>query len=110
MFFDNFTKLNNANLDRHLFWEYTINDESDWNNILKNKRLVVKRVIELGRIEDFYAIFNLYGGVENVKSIIKEIEFLNKKDMNFVSVIFKIKLEELRCYKKMLLIKKPILY
>lgn len=110
MFFNEFEKYKDAKLDKHLFWEYKIDDDFDLEKIIKLKRFVVKRVIELGGKEDYYAVFKLYGGVDNVKDIIKDIEFLSKKDMNFVSVIFKIKMEDLKCYKKMLLMKKPILY
>lgn len=74
------------------------------------KHLVVQRVIEQGKKEDFYALFNLYGGIEGVKNIIKELDFLSKKDMNFVSIIFNLRKESLKCYSKMLSQTLPILY
>ena len=93
MFFNEFEKYKNAKLNTNLLWEYNVNDNFDYN---KAQRLVVQRVIQLGSIEDYYAIFNMYGSIEGVKKIIKDIEFLSKKDMNFVSVIFKIKMEDLK--------------
>lgn len=107
MFFNEFEKYKNAKLDTRLLWDFNVDENFEWNNM---KRLVVERVIELGGKEDYYAIFKMYGGINGVKEIIKNIEFLSKKDMNFVSIIFKIKLEDLKCYKKMLSMKKPILY
>lgn len=107
MFFNNSEKYNNANIDKRLLWEFNVDDDFEWQNM---KHLVAQRVIEQGKIEDFYALFKIYGGIEEVKNIIKEIDFLNKKDMNFVSVIFNIKKENLKCYTKMCSMKEPILY
>lgn len=97
MFFNEFEKYKDAKLDTRLLWDFNVDENFEWNNM---KRLVVERVIELGGKEDYYAIFKMYGGINGVKEIIKNIEFLSKKDMNFVSIIFKIKLEDLKCYKK----------
>ena len=107
MFFNEFKKYEDAKLNKNLLWEYKVDNDFDYNSI---KRLVVQRVIQLGGKEDYYAIFKMYGGIEGVKDIIKNIEFLSKKDMNFVSVIFNIEMEDLKCYKKMLSLKKPIMY
>lgn len=107
MFFNEFEKYKDAKLDKRLLWEYDINDDFEWQGM---RHVVVQRVIEMGKIKDFYAIFNIYDGIENVKKIIEEIDFLSKKDMNFVSIIFNIKKESLKCYTKMLSQKKPIFY
>lgn len=107
MFFNENTKYNNAKIDKRLLWEFNVDDDFEWQNM---KHLVVQRVIEQGKKEDFYALFNLYGGIEGVKNIIKELDFLSKKDMNFVSIIFNIRKESLKCYSKMLSQTLPILY
>lgn len=107
MFFNEFEKFNNSKFDNRLLWEFKVDDTFDWQ---KMKELVVQRTIQLGKKEDYYAIFRLYGGIDKVKEIIKEIEFLNKKDINFVSVIFNIEKEDLKCYTKMQSMKKPIFY
>ena len=107
MFFSNYKKCDNFIFNEKLLWEFNITKDFDW---FKMRHIVVKRVIELGKLTDYYAIFNIYGGIENIKKIIKEINFLSKKDMNFVSVIFNIKKEDLKCYKRMQLMKKHIFY
>lgn len=107
MFFNENTKYNNVKIDKRLLWEFNVDDDFEWQNM---KHLVVQRVIEQGKKEDFYALFNLYGGIEGVKNIIKELDFLSKKDMNFVSIIFNIRKESLKCYSKMLSQTLPILY
>ena len=59
--------------------------------------IVVQRVVERGRMEDFYALLNMYG-IEGVRESIKEIPVMSPKDMSFVCSVFDIKKEELKCY------------
>ena len=66
-----------------LLWEYDLQN-FDYHDM---KKLVIQRVIERGWPNDFYAILNLYG-LDGVKEAIKEIKSLNRKDKNFVSVVF----------------------
>ena len=106
MFFNKFEKFKNARLNKRLLWDCDLNNF----DYKKAKKLVVSRVIERGHEEDYYAIFNVYGGINSVKEIIKSLPYLNKKDMNFVSIVFNIDLKELTCYSKMLSIKKLIHY
>lgn len=82
-----------------LLWEYDL-DTFDWE---KSKRLVVQRIIERGRLEDFAAGIKLYGGIEAFREIIKEVRHLGPKDMTFVCHYFNLKKEELECYKRKLL-------
>ena len=95
MFFDDYNLHKDAKIRDSLFWEY----ESDKLNWQEMKVVIVQRVIERGRMEDFYAIINLYG-IEGVKETIKKIPYLNPKDMTFVSSVFEIKKEDLKCYSK----------
>lgn len=79
----------------HLLWEYDLKN-FDWQAM---RTVVVQRVIERGRPEDFYAIFRLYGGLEGVREIIKNIPvFSNPRDISFVTSVFHLKKEELKCY------------
>ncbi|MBK0383880.1 hypothetical protein I5M32_13005 [Pedobacter sp. SD-b] len=95
MFFDNYIEHPNAKLNNNLLWEYNLSDF----DFLKMRNLVVQRVVERGWPDDWYFILNFYG-LEEVKKAIKEISYLNDKDMNFVSVIFDIPFIELKCYTK----------
>ncbi len=81
-----------------LLWDYDL-ENFDW---LKWKVIVVQRVIERGRPEDFYIAIQKYGGLEAFIQIIKEIPYLNAVDMNYVHKAFNIELNELKCYKNKL--------
>jgi len=84
-----------AKMDSSLLWEYNLS-KFDYQQM---RNVVVQRVIERGWPDDWYAILNMYS--ENgVKNAIREIPYLNDRDMNFVSKAFKIPLSEMKCYEK----------
>jgi hypothetical protein len=93
MFFDNYKKINDAQLRQSLLWEYNL-EQFDWNAM---QTLVLQRVIERGRISDFYAVLNLYGKKAFIEGI-KNISYLNDKDIAFVCTVFGLKKHELKCY------------
>jgi hypothetical protein len=64
--------------------------------------IVLQRVIERGRLSDFYAVLNLYGQKAFVEGI-KNIPYLNDKDIAFVCTVFGVKKHELKCF-----IQKPL--
>jgi len=87
----------NPQISRHLLWDV---DQSaiDW---LAVRKFVVRRVIERGGMNDFYALFKLYGGIEGVKEIIRELPtFLSARDEALVLTLFDLQKEELQCYKR----------
>ena len=93
MFFDNYKQHKTARIRESLLWEYDLS-RFDWQAM----RLIVgQRGVERGRMEDFYALLNMYG-IEGVRESIKEIPVMSPKDMSFVCSVFDIKKEELKCY------------
>jgi hypothetical protein len=93
MFFDDYKLNPKAQIRKTLLWEYDL-DHFNWKDM---RILVVQRVIERGRIDDFHALLNLYGR-KGVKVAIKQIPYLNPKDVSFVCSVFNLKKEDLRCY------------
>ena len=93
--FEDYHNHRNAEVRPSLLWEYDL-EKFDWQQ-MRNE--VVQRVLERGRMDDFYAILNLYG-MEGVKAALREIPYMNDKDMNFACVAFDLRKEELKCYTK----------
>ena len=68
-------------------------------NTVTERALVAERVAERGDIEDFYAMFSLYGGVDKVRDIYKnEVRELSSRALAFICIAFNLKKEEMRCY------------
>ena len=93
MFFSNYKDHPEAQIRKSLLWEYDP-DHLDWNSM---RNIVVQRVVERGRMEDFYALLNLYG-LEGVRDAIRNLNFLEPRDMAFVCSVFSIQKEDLKCY------------
>jgi len=95
MFFDTYKFHQKAQIRKTLLWEYDL-DHLNWQDM---RLVVVQRVIERGRLDDFYALLNLYGQ-KGVKDAIKQIPYLNSKDLSFVCSVFNLKKEDLKCFTK----------
>lgn len=93
MFFEKYKLHTDAQIRKSLLWEY----ETDKIDLHQMRNVIVQRVVERGRMNDFYAILNIYG-LQGVTEAIKQIHFLNSKDLAFVCSVFEIKKEELKCY------------
>lgn len=78
-----------------LFWDYdTTNFDFE-----KNKRLVATRVIMLGRLNDWYAAFDMYGGIPAFRIIARdEVVGLDDRDLDFMCRSLHLKKEETQCY------------
>lgn len=95
MFFKDYRLYKHAKIRESLLWEYQT-DHINWQQM---RNVVVQRVIERGRIDDFYAILNLYQ-LKGVKDAIRQIPSMNNKDIAFVCSVFNLKKEDLKCYIK----------
>jgi len=95
----------NPEVPKRLLWDMDL-EKFD---LQKNRKIIVQRVIENGLPEDYDTIFSLYGGIEGVKNIIKQIHhFRYPQDIAFVCIAFDLKKEELECYKRQQLRKKRL--
>jgi len=86
-----------AKIPSYLLWDMDLT-KFDWE---KGKDIVVERVIERGRMDDFYTLFQMYGGVEGVREIAKTIRhFRWERDLYFTRMVFDIKKEDMECYRR----------
>ena len=80
-----------------LLWEYRL-DNFDWQ---KYRRVVVERVIAMGRLSDWYGAFDLYGGIRGFKKIARDEALdISPRDLNFVCRALNIEKTETKCYKQ----------
>ena len=82
-------------IPKRLLWDVNIQHF----DLQKGRAFVAERVAERGKLEDFYAMFSLYGGVENVRDIYKnEVYSLSSRALAFICIAFNLKKEEMKCY------------
>lgn len=81
-----------------LLWEYRM-DRFEWQ---KYRRLVVERVISMGRLSDWYGAFDLYGGIRGFKKIARdEVVDLSPRNLDFMCRALNLKKEDTKCYKRL---------
>ena len=80
-----------------LLWEYRL-DDFDWQ---KYRRIVVERVVKMGRLSDWYGAFDLYGGIRGVRKIARdEVVDLTPRELDFMCKALNISITDTRCYKQ----------
>ena len=82
-----------SNILPSLFWDVDVS-KLDWN---KHQQLIVERVIQRGSLNAIKEVVAHYG-IEEMRNIIKQIPYLEKREMAFVHIYFRIPLNELKCY------------
>lgn len=80
-------------LRKQLFWDTDITNV----DYQRHARYVIERIFMCGSIEDINSVLNYYGE-EKVKEELKQCRELDKKTLNFASVIFNIPIKDFRCY------------
>ena len=78
---------------KRCFWEQNYN-KLDFN---KGKRYIITKVVSYGSQDDHIELFNYYGW-DTIKEEVVQIRYLNKKVLNFLSVLFNINIKKFRAY------------
>jgi hypothetical protein len=84
-------------LSKYLFWDLNI-DLLDPN---ADKKLILERVFSRGTENDEKMVFNYYGK-NHIKNTIVDLKNLDKKTINYLSIVFNIQKEDFKCYKNSL--------
>ena len=85
--------IDNPIFSHQCFWDmdYTKLD------FINNRNFIIERVVSRGGSKDEVELFRYYGW-EVIKEEVVKIKYLNKKILNYLSVLFGIKKQEFRCY------------
>jgi len=78
-----------------LFWSYNVK-KLDYK---RNKKLIIKQVIEAGLENDEILMWKLYS-YNDIRKTAVNIEYLDKDIVTYMAFVLKIKEEEFRCYGK----------
>ena len=87
-----------GNLSRYLFWDYNAS-MLDPN---MDKAIILERVFTRGTENDEKEVFNYYGK-SIIKDTILDLKYIDKKTLNYLSIILGVPKENFKCYKKSLL-------
>ncbi len=80
-------------LNKAYFWDVDIakmNDE-------KSKRLIIERVMNYGNLHEIKMVKEFYG-IKEVKSILCNLNYIDPKTLNFVSLLLHVPKTKFKCY------------
>jgi len=75
------------------FWDVDINKL----DLIRSERLIIERVFELGTLKEIKLVIKYYGTGE-VIAVLKGLNYIDPKTLNFVSKLFNISLQSFKCY------------
>lgn len=78
-----------------LLWDF---GDKDY-DYTKNKKIIIRRVIEYGDIDDWAALFAQYGEREIITEIM-QMDNLSDRNLNFVCKLFKLEKSDFKCSAK----------
>jgi len=84
-------------LSKHLFWDYDA-DRLDPN---ADRCLILERVFTRGTENDEREVFGYYG-LDLIRQAVIDIKYLDKKSLNYLSVVLNIPKENFKCCEKAL--------
>jgi hypothetical protein len=82
-------------INERIFWDINI-AKLDYD---RDKLLITERALVKGTEEDEFALYEYYGK-ENMKKILMEVTYLDSITIEYVSQIFNIPKEKMKCYIK----------
>lgn len=80
-------------LSKTLFWDI----DYDKLNVDEQSGFVIERVLERGSFYEWKSIKKYYG-IDKIKEVVINARHLNKKVMNFCSIILNIPFNQFKCY------------
>ncbi len=86
-------KMDAPNLSATLFWDVDYN-QIQWE---KNYRFVIERVLERGTLDDWREIKRVYG-LDKIREAALQARSLDRTTLSFCSTIFRVPIDQFRCY------------
>lgn len=80
-------------LSKHLFWDV----DASKLDAERNKKLVIRRVLDCGTLSDWEFIYNRYG-IDEIATISMSIKDLDLKSASFISLLSGIPKDKFACY------------
>ncbi|MCX6287327.1 MAG: hypothetical protein NTY96_09440 [Bacteroidetes bacterium] len=66
---------------------------------VKSKRLIIERIFTLGNLQEIKTVTEFYGKKEVINTLCS-LNYLEPKNLNFVSFLFKIPKKDFKCYQR----------
>jgi len=89
-----------ADFQKQLFWDFDLKGlDPD-----RSKRLIIERVFALGSLKEIRLVIDYYGK-DIVLDVLRSLNYIDPKTLNFLSFFFNVSLESFVCYRRKQLIR-----
>jgi len=85
--------LKHLKIRNELFWDINLSNLDEHNN----RRLIIERIFSLGNLQEIKQAIDYYGK-KNVINTLCNLNYIDPKTLNFLSVIFNISKSNFKCY------------
>lgn len=89
-------------LNKAHFWDVDITKMDQE----KSKRLIIERIINFGNLHEIKLIREFYG-IKEITSILTNLNYIDPKTLNFVSLLFQVPKSKFKCYTRKQLTHQP---
>jgi hypothetical protein len=80
-------------LNKTYFWDISPEFLDDQ----KSRKIIIERIMNLGNLEEIKSVRNYYGD-EVIKDTIINLNYIDPKTLNFLSLLFDIPKNKFKCY------------
>jgi hypothetical protein len=84
-----------SQLTKEVFWNCDINNF----DYIRDKKYIIKRIIEAGLENDEIIMWKLYS-YDDIKNVALNMDNLHEDIVTYMSFVLKVKEKEFKCYKK----------
>ena len=89
-------------LNKVYFWDTDFNKLEEY----QSKRLIIERIMNYGNLHEIQLIKAFYG-VEEIISTLCNLNYIDPKTLNFISLMFHIPKSKFKCYTRKQLTNQP---
>jgi len=80
-------------LNKAYFWD----TDTGQLDARQSKRLIIERIINFGNLREIQLIKEFYG-IKEIKSTLCDLNYIDPKTLNFISLLFHIPKTKFKCY------------
>lgn len=92
-------------LNKAYFWDVDIRTM----DVEKSKRMIIERIFNYGNLDEIKLIKNYYG-LNEIRSTLYNLNYIDPKTLNFISLLFGVPKTKFKCYTKKQLTNRPWSY
>jgi hypothetical protein len=89
--------IKHLNISKDLNPQYFWDVDLEGLDVKRSKKIIIERIFVMGTSKEINLVIKYYG-IREVLDVLKNLNYIDPKTLNFVSKLFKISLQSFKCY------------